>query len=99
MGATIMLRDDFNVLVQLASVDHVLDAEIWEPDAVIEVRQLVLASPLLDLARVSVWTAVAVGTTTVVFLQPLLVLALQLMVENNAADFAASSRMWSSSRR
>ena len=51
MGAAIVLGDDLDVLVTVAPVQFVLDAEVGEVDAVVEVRQVVLARPAFDLAR------------------------------------------------
>src|SRR5207248_84818 len=89
VGAAIVRRENFDIDVPLPPVQHVLDAEIGKSDAIIEVGQLVFARPLGDLARVPIGTAVAVRTTAVVFLQPFLILALQLGVEDDATDVAA----------
>ncbi|OFW26029.1 MAG: hypothetical protein A3H97_11395 [Acidobacteria bacterium RIFCSPLOWO2_02_FULL_65_29] len=49
-------------------------------------RQVVLTRPVLDLQRVTVGPAVAVGTATISLLKELLVLALQLVVQDDAID-------------
>jgi hypothetical protein len=53
---------------------------------VIEVREVVLACPVADLVLVAVRPAVAVGTIAVVVLLELLVLALQVLLEDDATD-------------
>ena len=60
VGAAIVLGDDLDVLVTVASVQLVLDAEVGEVDALVEVRQVVFARPLFDLARVPIRSSVAV---------------------------------------
>ena len=67
-----------------ASVDLVLDAVVREVDLAIEVRQVMLARPGADLVLSAVRTAVAVGPTAVVLLQERLVLALQVLLEDDA---------------
>ena len=53
---------------------------------VIEVRQVVLARPVADLVLVAAWTAIAVGAIAVGLLQELLVLAFQILFEDDAPD-------------
>ena len=52
----------------------------------IEVWQVVLAHPVADLVLAAVGSSVAVRSVTVVVLQELLVLALQVLLEGDAAD-------------
>jgi hypothetical protein len=84
-----MLCDHFDVLVPVAPVEIVLDAEVWKVDRLIEVRQVVIPRPLFYLAGVPIRSSVAVGASAIVLLQPLLILALELVVEDDAADVAA----------
>jgi len=42
VSATIMLRKHLDILMALAAVDLVLDAEVGEVDAIVEVRQFVV---------------------------------------------------------
>jgi hypothetical protein len=72
-----------------ASVQLVLDAEVWEVDRLVEVRQVVVPCPFFDLAVVTIRPSVAVGASAIVFLQPFLLLALELVVEDDAADVGA----------
>ena len=53
---------------------------------VLEVRQIVLARPVSDLVLVAARPAVAVRPVAVVVLQKLLVLALQVLLEEDASD-------------
>ncbi len=79
MGTAIVLREKLNVLMVIVPVDLILDAVVREVELTIEVRQIVVARPLPDLAFVSVRPAVAVGAPAVVLLQELLVLAFQVL--------------------
>ena len=81
-----MLREQLDVLVVLAPVDLVLDPVVREVYLAVEVRQIVLACPLANLVLVAVRTTVAVGASAIVFLQELLVVALQVVVEHDATD-------------
>jgi hypothetical protein len=56
---------------------------------ILEVRQLVLACPGTDLVRLPVWPTVAVTAAPVPLLQEALILALQLVVEDDPPDPAA----------
>jgi hypothetical protein len=53
-------------------------------DLLIEVRQVVLVRPAFDLSRVSIRSAVAVRPPTIRLLQPFLILALELRLEDDA---------------
>src|SRR5437667_3175273 len=87
--AAIMFGDDFDVLMMVASVQFVLDAEVREVDRLIEVRQVVFARPAVNLVRVAIRSSVAVGPAAIVLLQPFLILALELLLENNPMDLRA----------
>ena len=63
-----------------------LDAVVREVDLAIEVRQVVFARPLANLVLVSVGAAIAVGASAVVFLEELLVLALQVLFDNDTPN-------------
>ena len=86
MGAAVVRRQHLDVVVSLAPVHLVLDAEVWEVDLVVDVRQLVLPCPALDLAGGPVRSTVAVRAVPVVRLEELLVLPLQVLFEDDAAD-------------
>ena len=80
---------DLDVFVPVAPVELVLDAEIRKMNRLVEVRQVVFARPLFDLASVAIGSSVAVGASAIVLLQPLLILPLKLVVEDDAADVGA----------
>ena len=60
MRAAIVLRDDLDVFITLPAIEFVLEAEIGEVDRLVEVREVVVERPLLDLARVTIRAPVAV---------------------------------------
>jgi hypothetical protein len=64
----------------------VLDAGIRKMDLLVEVRQVVVTSPFLDLVWVTIGVAVVVVAVAIVLVEPLLVVALELVVENDAID-------------
>ena len=86
MSAAVVRREQLDVLVVLAAVDLVLDAVIGEMHLAIEVRQVVLARPVADLFLAAVRSSVAVWSVAVVVLQELLVLAFEILLEDDAAD-------------
>jgi hypothetical protein len=86
MGAAVVLSEQLDVLMVLPPVDLVLDAIVREVDLPIEVRQVVLVGPPADIVLVSVRPAVAVGAPSVVFLQELLILAFQFLLEDDASN-------------
>ena len=53
---------------------------------VVEVRQLVILRPPADFCLVSIRSSVAVGPVTVALLQEFLILPLQILFEDDAAD-------------
>ena len=79
MGAAIVLGDHLDILVTVAPVEFVLDAEVGEADAVVEVRQVVLTRPAFDLAGVAIGSSIAVWPAAVLLLQPLLIFALEVV--------------------
>ena len=81
-----MWRKQLDVLVAFPPIDLVLDAVVGEVHLAVEVRQVVFARPVADLVLVAIRPAVAVGAVSVVFLQELLVLALQVLLEDDAPD-------------
>src|SRR4051794_4220353 len=89
MSASVVRREQLDVLVVFPAVDLVLDAVVREVHLAIEVRQVVLACPLADLVFAAVRSSVAVCSASVVVLQELLVLALEILLENDAVDLQA----------
>jgi hypothetical protein len=87
MGAAIVRGDDLDVLALPAAIRLlVLDADVGEVDLVIEVRQVVLVGPIANLIRRAIGMAVVVVVVLVPLVEPELVLALQLVVEDGALD-------------
>jgi hypothetical protein len=89
--AAIVFGRDFDVLVLLAPLPvAILDPQIGEVDLFIEVRQLVLAGPRLDLFVGPIGAAVGIGAVAIPFVKPRLVLTLELVVERDAIDVRPS---------
>ena len=54
MGAAIVLGDDLDVFMMVASVQLVFDAEVREVDRLVEVRQVVFVRPRFNLVSVPI---------------------------------------------
>jgi len=93
MGATVMLRRDLDVVVIPPAVRFlVLDARIREVHLVIEVRKLVLERPDADLLVGPIWVSVVIVPVAVPLVKPLLVVALELVIEDDSIDACAALR-------
>jgi hypothetical protein len=91
VSAAIVGRDDFDVLALQSTVRlMILDAEVREMHLLIEVRQVVLVRPLANLIGRAVGMSVVVVVVLVAFVEPTLVFALQLVVEDDALDVRAA---------
>ena len=87
MAASVVLGRDLQILPAHVAVRLlVLDAHVREVDLFIEVRQVMLPRPFLDLFDRAIRPAVAVAIASVAVLQEALVLAFQLAVELHAED-------------
>ena len=87
MGAAVVRGHDLDVLVPTPAIAiFVLDARIGKVHMPVVVRQFVLPRPSRDLLRLAIGPAVAVLLATVALVEKTLVVALQLVVENDAAD-------------
>jgi hypothetical protein len=87
MGTAIVRCDDLDVLALPAAIRLlVLDANVREVDLVIEVRQVVFVRPFANLIGRAIGMAVVVVMVLVAFVEPALVLALQLVVQDDALD-------------
>jgi hypothetical protein len=96
VGTTVVRGNDLDVFMTLASIELVLDPKIGKVHSLIEVRKLVFMRPALDFTRVAIGPAVTVRPATISFLKPLLVLALELLLEDDASDvgtFVAQTRL------
>jgi hypothetical protein len=58
-------------------------------DGLVEVRQVAFERPSLDLACIPIRSPIAVGAIAVVSLQPLLILPLEVVLQDDAADLRA----------
>ncbi|MGH9407828.1 MAG: hypothetical protein ACRD1V_00080, partial [Vicinamibacterales bacterium] len=86
-----MDRQDLEItMVQATVLVDVLDARIRKMHVAVEVGQIVFIGPVLDLGLVSIGTAVAVGATSIVLLQELLVFALEFVVQKHTLDARAA---------
>src|SRR4051812_32517510 len=81
---TIVGRDDFNVLDAAASVTIVVfNPDIRKMHLVVVVRQVVLTRPLLDFLILALGSTISVRLVAISLLQECLILAFQLVVEND----------------
>jgi hypothetical protein len=88
--AAIVNGEHLDVLMTVATIAvFVLDPEVWKMDLVIEVRQVMLHRPEADLILVAIGMTVVVVPLAIVLVQPLLVIPLQLVVENDAVNSRA----------
>ena len=87
MGAAIVAGHDLDVLMPRAAVAVlVLDAGVREPDVPIVVRQLVLPRPPRNLFGLTVRPAVAVLLAAIALVEEALIVALELVVEDDAPN-------------
>ena len=87
MAAAVVDGFDFDIeRVEAAVTVLVLNPSIGELNVAVLVGQIVFDGPSVDLVGTPIWPAVAVGATTIALLKKLLVVALQLVVEDDAAD-------------
>jgi hypothetical protein len=56
-----------DILMTVAPVQFVLDPEVGEADAVVEVRQVVLTRPAFDLVAIAIGSSIAVRPAAVPF--------------------------------
>ena len=86
VGAAVVLGEDLDILAAVATFEFVLDPEVREVHAVIEVREVVFAGPFFDLMWVPIRAPVTVRPTAIVFLEKTLVLALEVLLEDDAVN-------------
>jgi hypothetical protein len=70
----------------------VLDPHVREVNLVLEVRQVVFVRPFLDLVRVAIGPAISIVVVPISLVEPLLVLTLELVVEDDAIDACLALR-------
>ena len=91
MGASVVDRRDFHVLVPGASlVVLALDAHVREVNLLVEVGEVVLDRPQSDLLGTPVGASITVGTVSIPLLKEALVLPLELVVEDDAPEAIAA---------
>lgn len=87
MGSAVMHGEHLDVLMIAAPVHVlVLDSNVRKMDLVIEVRQVMVGRPRANLVLGSIRMPVVVVALTVVLMKPLLIVALQLVVEDDAVN-------------
>jgi hypothetical protein len=90
MSPAIMWRHHLHVERVFTAVDVVLDAHVGELDvALLVTGEVVLTRPIDDLVQAAVWAAVAVVAVAIAVLEELLVLALEVILEDDAVDVSA----------
>ena len=90
VGASVVRRHDLDVERVIASIDVVLDADVRELDvAPVVAGKVVLPCPVLDLQRIAIGSTVAIVTIAIALLQELLILAFQVVLEDDAVDVRA----------
>jgi hypothetical protein len=89
--AAVVLRRHFDVVVVPSAIGFlVLNAEVREMDLLIEVREVVFECPVTDLFRCAIGMPIVVVAVPIPFVEPLLVVALELVVEQHAIDTRAA---------
>jgi hypothetical protein len=87
MGTAVVQRHYFDVDMLVAAVDIlVLNTEVRKMEVAVEKRQAVVVCPPRDLALITIVVAIVVVAVVIMFMEPRLVLALQLVVEDDALD-------------
>src|SRR5688572_28466218 len=89
MRSSVVLGEDFDILVAVSTVQFVHDAKVGKVDVVIEIRQAMVMRPGLNLLLVASRAPVAVGPVAIVFMKELLILALEIDFEHHARDLCA----------
>ena len=88
--AAIVRRQDLDVLDIAPPVGpQILDLEVWELDAPIGKRQVLLVGPAPDLVAISAGPSIAVPTTPIRLLEEDLIVALEVLFEHDAVDVRA----------
>jgi hypothetical protein len=87
VSASIVHRQNLDVFVFTTPVKFfIFDSEVWEMNLVVEVRQIMFRSPDADLLLSPIVVAIVVVAVAVVLVQPLLIVALELVVEDDSLD-------------
>src|SRR3954466_648096 len=87
MSAAIVDGEDFDILMTTATVElGVFNAQVREVHVLVEVRQGMFERPFPDPSRVTIRVAIVIVTLPITLVEPFLVLALELVVEDHAFD-------------
>jgi hypothetical protein len=90
VGAAVVNGEHLNVLVIAATVSvFVLEPKVGEVDLIIEVRQVMFQCPRADFLVEAIGMPVVVVALCIVLVQPLLIVPLQLVIENDAVNSRA----------
>jgi hypothetical protein len=81
-----MLRRHLDVPVSQPAIQLVLDAQVEDVDLVVEVGQVMFLRPLADCFGRPIGVALVVATVAIALVEPLLVLTLELVVEDDPID-------------
>ena len=91
MRSSIVRGDDLDVLPLPSAIRFlVLDADVGEMHLVVEVREVVFVGPFANLIGRPIGVAVVVVMVLVALVEPALVFALQLVVQDDAIDVGAA---------
>ena len=90
MRSTVVNGEHLDVLVIAAAMGvFVLDAYVRKMDLVVEIGQAMFKRPRSDFFLISIGMPVVVVTIGVVLVQPPLIVALQLVIEDDAINASA----------
>src|SRR6266849_6413417 len=87
VAASVVHGGELHIAVIVVPVEtQVLDAQVGKAHVVVEVGQVVFERPTADLFSRPIGPAVGIRDAAISLVQPLLVLALDLVVQNNVLD-------------
>jgi hypothetical protein len=87
----VVLRRHLDVIVVPTAVYFLIfDAQVREVHFIVEVRQLMLKRPGTDLPVGAIGMPVVIRAIAIPFMEPLLVLALELVIEDDSIDTCAT---------
>ena len=91
MRSSIVRGDDLDILPLPSAIRFlVLDTDVGEVHLVVEVREVVFVGPFAKLVGRPIGVAVVVVMVLVALVEPALVVALQLVVQDDAIDVRAA---------
>ena len=92
VSAAVVRRKELDVLVKLSAIELVLDSVVGEMNLVVEVRKVVVVRPLRDFSGFTIGAAIGIVAIPITFVEPPLVVALELVVEDDTIDAGAAVR-------